>query len=157
MKHPVAPVHFQHRFVMSMTTLNSFPLLATRTQRFVSRVIAASFFCASLAVVAATCPPNHPPSATPDSAYTINADDTVIHIATGLMFKRCNEGRSGAACATGSTGLINWPGALTAARNSTFAGYSDWRLPNLQEDRAANAWFVRSSTYRRREANRSYR
>ncbi len=133
MKHSLSPTPVQHRFVMSMTAINPFSRLAERAQTLVTRAVATSVFCASFAAPAATCPPNLPPSATPDSAYTVNADDTVIHIATGLMFKRCNEGRSGVNCATGSTTLNIWPGALTASRNSTFAGYSDWRLPNLQE------------------------
>ena len=82
---------------------------------------------------AATCPINLPPDARPSSDYTINTDDTVVHNATGLMWKRCNEGRTGANCAVGSATTTNWPFALTGSRNSTFAGYSDWRVPNIQE------------------------
>jgi hypothetical protein len=50
------------------------------------------------------------------------------------MWKRCAEGRAwiGGTC-TGSDSALSWQNALAAAANSTFAGYSDWRLPNIKE------------------------
>ena len=81
----------------------------------------------------ATCPGNVGVSTTPNSAFTVNGDGTVVHTTTGLMWKQCNEGLSGAACAGGTASYMTWYNALTASRASTFAGYSDWRLPNKQE------------------------
>ena len=52
---------------------------------------------------------------------------------TGLMWKRCPEGLSGASCTTGTQTYLKWAAALSAASGSTYAGYSDWRLPNINE------------------------
>jgi hypothetical protein len=81
----------------------------------------------------ATCPGNVGASTTPDSAFTVNADDTVVHNASGLMWKQCYEGQSGAGCATGVATDMSWYDALMTSKTSTFAGYTDWRLPNKQE------------------------
>jgi hypothetical protein len=72
---------------------------------------------------------------TPTADFDISATDgTVIHTKTGLMWKRCAEGQTwdGATC-TGGASNFNWQNALAAAANLTFAGYSDWRLPNVKE------------------------
>jgi hypothetical protein len=81
----------------------------------------------------AMCPGNVGDSSTPNSAFTVNANGTVVHGATGLMWKQCNEGLSGVACATGTATAMTWVAALTTSRSSTFASYTDWRLPNRQE------------------------
>ena len=74
---------------------------------------------------------------TPDSRFTVNADGTVTDKATGLMWKQCSEGLSGADCTTGTLEKVEWPDALRLAEtlnnNSGFAGYTDWRLPNVNE------------------------
>lgn len=62
-----------------------------------------------------------------------NVNNTVVHTKTGLMWKQCAEGQSGSGCASGSATLMNWANALAAANGAVFAGYSDWRLPNLKE------------------------
>ena len=69
---------------------------------------------------------------TPTAAFTDNHDGTVTHALTGLMWKRCAEGLTTTACA-GSVTTMTWAQALAAAKDSTFAGYSDWRLPNIKE------------------------
>ena len=72
---------------------------------------------------------------TPTADFDTSATDgTVLHTKTGLMWKRCAEGQTwdGATC-TGTITSLNWPNALAAAVNSTFAGYTDWRLPNAKE------------------------
>lgn len=79
------------------------------------------------------CPPNRGPSATPTSDFVVHGNGTVTHAPTGLMWKQCNEGLSGAACNIGTATKPVWGAALTSAKNSTFAGYDDWRLPNKQE------------------------
>jgi len=72
---------------------------------------------------------------TPDARFAVNsAQGTVLDKKTGLTWKRCEEGSSGTDCAT-RTGLgsMIWSQALSHATASTFAGYKDWRLPNVKE------------------------
>ena len=71
---------------------------------------------------------------TPSSDFIPHGDGTVTHLKTGLMWKRCSEGKSwiNGTC-SGSELLFTWGGALTRAESSTFANYSDWRLPNIKE------------------------
>jgi len=72
--------------------------------------------------------------ATPTSDFTDNGNGTVTHTKTGLMWKRCAEGQTwdGSTCTGNGTGM-NWSDALTTAEGATFAGHSDWRLPNVKE------------------------
>jgi len=83
--------------------------------------------------VQAACNTANLPEATPSTDFTDNGDGTVTHNTTGLMWMRCALGQSGADCATGTATTLNWTQGLTAANNSTFATYTDWRLPNLKE------------------------
>ncbi|CAK0772380.1 exported hypothetical protein [Gammaproteobacteria bacterium] len=82
-------------------------------------------------VVAQTCI-GSATSSTPSGDFTVNGNGTVTHTKTGLMWKQCAEGQSGASCA-GSAGLYNWSQALQLAESHSFAGYNDWRLPNINE------------------------
>lgn len=85
------------------------------------------------AALAQTCNPAIRLSA-PDDRYTVNAaQGTVLDKQTGLTWKRCIEGRSGALCGAGSSTALNWGPALRRAEASTFAGYKDWRIPNSKE------------------------
>jgi len=71
---------------------------------------------------------------TPTVDFAVDATNgTVKHAKTGLMWKQCSEGLSGSNCATGSASLFTWQAALQLANNSTFAGFNNWRLPNLKE------------------------
>ncbi len=69
----------------------------------------------------------------PDSRFTDNGNGTVTDRATGLIWKQCAEGLSGAGCATGSAAGFTWPQALQRAADADFAGSSLWRLPNKNE------------------------
>jgi hypothetical protein len=85
-----------------------------------------------------SCAAGHPNTisvieATPTSAFVINNDGTAIHTLTGLMWKRCAQGLSGAACDIGNAIWMNWQDALKAATLDTTGGYDDWRLPNKKE------------------------
>ena len=72
---------------------------------------------------------------TPNEDLTDNGNQTVTHSKTGLMWKQCEEGKSGAGCA-GAILSLDWGqalGAATSANVNKFAGYDDWRLPNWKE------------------------
>ncbi len=79
---------------------------------------------------AATC--SNPSN--PNSAYIVNNDGTVTHKPTGLIWKRCSEGED--SFCDGTPSKFNWSQALKFARESSFAGFTDWRLPNLKELRS---------------------
>ena len=78
------------------------------------------------------CNPNMVETA-PASRFTVNANQTVTDQGTGLMWKRCSEGQSGLDCSIGLASGFGWQEALLLANASTFAGYDDWRLPNIKE------------------------
>lgn len=61
-------------------------------------------------------------------ADTIDGDDVVLDLATGLMWAA--DGNA-AGCNNGAT--ITWANALIYAEALSFAGSSDWRLPNVKE------------------------
>ncbi len=77
------------------------------------------------------CNDNMQPS-TPTGQFTINGDGTVTDTRTGLIWKRCLEGQSGDDCSQGRADAMTWDLALQQAAGS-FAGNSDWRLPNIKE------------------------
>ncbi|HRW65146.1 MAG TPA: IPTL-CTERM sorting domain-containing protein [Candidatus Competibacter sp.] len=87
----------------------------------------------------AVCTANHGNphlvEATPTEDFDTSATDgTVIHTKTGLMWKRCAEGQTwNSPTCSGSPSTFGWQGTLAAAATSTFAGYSDWRLPSVKE------------------------
>jgi hypothetical protein len=82
--------------------------------------------------LAQTCRDDIPASA-PDSRFTANGDGTVTDRATGLIWKQCAEGLSGADCLTGGATTFTWQQALQHAEAAVFAGSSLWRLPNKKE------------------------
>jgi len=76
------------------------------------------------------------PDLNPDSRYTDNGNSTITDKSTGLVWKQCVEGLSGATCTAGTATTYTWDGALqlaTMVNLVTFAGYADWRVPNLTE------------------------
>lgn len=69
-------------------------------------------------------------------SYRDNGNGTVTDNITGLMWKKCSEGQANDAACTGAAATYAWSGASNAidqCENLTFAGYSDWRLPNIKE------------------------
>lgn len=68
---------------------------------------------------------------TPYNRFTINADNTVIDNITGLMWMRCSLGQVGEKC-SGTASSYDWFEALNQ-NGKNFAGYDDWRLPNIKE------------------------
>ncbi len=69
---------------------------------------------------------------TPTRDFTDNNNGTVTHKTTGLMWMRCAKGQNwtGSDC-IGKAKRYTYAEA-TAIKNS-FAGFSDWRLPNIVE------------------------
>ena len=94
--------------------------------------LAAALCLAGMAAQAEYCQ-NNIPATNPDNIYTVPGDGTVTDTRTGLMWKQCLEGQTGADCTGGSATAMNWADALTHAQGHSFAGYSDWRLPNSKE------------------------
>ncbi|MDH5718508.1 MAG: DUF1566 domain-containing protein, partial [Spirochaetia bacterium] len=76
---------------------------------------------------------------TPHGTYT--SDYTTTDNATGLVWKSCSEGKSGADCLTGTATTHIWATAYTttcSALNSAnggagYAGITTWRLPTFDE------------------------
>ncbi len=67
--------------------------------------------------------------------YVISTDgQTVTDKKTGLMWMRCSLGQSwnGSSCA-GKASEYTWEQAGQAARGYRHAGYSDWRMPSIDE------------------------
>ena len=86
---------------------------------------------------AASCQ-NNIPASNPDAAYIGHGDGTVTDTRTGLMWKQCAEGQSGSNCdpIVLFPFTMTWGDAVELAAFSTFAGYDDWRLPNIKELRS---------------------
>lgn len=96
--------------------------------------------CHDMAGAIITCPardgvaPQDASYNPPNLQQSYTVDDTnliVVDNRTGLMWKKCAQGLTTASC-TGTISLMYWDAALTTCQ-TTFAGYSDWRLPNLPE------------------------
>lgn len=87
--------------------------------------------------VAAACTAANPSASviesTPSADFVNPGDGTVTHTKTGLMWKQCAQGLSGAGCATGTAATPNWSAALAMAVTDTTGGHTDWRLPNKKE------------------------
>lgn len=59
---------------------------------------------------------------------TIDGDEVVIDLATGLMWARDSDADG---CNSGNK--LNWTNSITYCNDLAFAGYTDWRLPNITE------------------------
>ncbi len=85
-----------------------------------------------------TCNHNSIPASTSNNQLVDNGNRTITDTKTGLMWKNCMEGFSGNDCEISSSiTSFNWQEALGQARivntGTGFAGYHDWRLPNIKE------------------------
>ncbi len=76
---------------------------------------------------------------TPTTDFIDNHDGTVTHKTTGLVWMRCSMGQTwdGTTC-TGTAKTYTYADAV--ALTTTFAGNSDWRLPNIAELHTIVEW-----------------
>ncbi|MCI5162514.1 MAG: DUF1566 domain-containing protein [Candidatus Electrothrix sp. AX5] len=65
--------------------------------------------------------------------YINNRDGTVTDTKTGLMWKCCSEGLSGINCEKGEAEEYTWDDAVQRFKNVEYAGYTNWRLPTIDE------------------------
>ena len=67
--------------------------------------------------------------------YIDNNDGTITNPETKLMWKRCVEGQIWKAVLTceGDDNKYQWQEAINHARSINYAGYSDWRIPTINE------------------------
>lgn len=98
----------------------------------IQQLITATMLMISLVINAQECNPNIKDE-WQDTRYTNQDNGTILDKYTNLTWKKCAQGLSGNECATGSIDLVTWQQALQQADSSTFAGESDWRLPNITE------------------------
>jgi hypothetical protein len=70
----------------------------------------------------------------PDSRFTIGNDGTITDAKTDLMWKQCAEGANWTDnMCEGDRVFVNWEDAHDIARQSEYAGYNNWRVPNIKE------------------------
>ena len=90
-----------------------------------------------ITIYAQRCQTADIPATTPVSRFITNSNETVKDTKTGLIWKICTEGQNGLDCKNGTAIMFTWQQALTQAKsineNGGFAGYSDWRVPNVKE------------------------
>lgn len=97
-------------------------------------LLAVSLAVLSTTVVAQECFPGSISQTTPSSDFTVADDGTFTDTTTGLMWQTCSYGQNYAdGDCTGLEKASDWEGALAQAGESTVAGYTDWRLPNVKE------------------------
>ncbi|CAB5497722.1 hypothetical protein THERMOT_739 [Bathymodiolus thermophilus thioautotrophic gill symbiont] len=89
-------------------------------------------FLSGLVMSAQICNPNIVDNWKNDR-YEYNNNGTVTDTLTKLMWKRCPEGTRGIKCSKGRAPEVTWKRALRVAEKRKFAGYKDWRLPNIKE------------------------
>ena len=52
-------------------------------------------------------------------SYTVNADNTITDKVTGLMWRRCSQGRNDDATCTGTAGTYTWENAIAQCEAET--------------------------------------
>lgn len=83
---------------------------------------------------AQTCYRATTPATTPTERFTSDIEGTASDSITKLMWKKCIEGQAyhNETC-SGTSLALPWVDAIEFANSSTFAGFTDWRLPNIKE------------------------
>lgn len=77
------------------------------------------------------------PAATPDSQLADQGNGTILDLRTGLQWKQCSEGQNSTSTCNGQAASYTWEDALNVAEqvntSGGFAGFTDWRIPNVKE------------------------
>ncbi len=111
--------------------VDEFHKMASNTQKQVDERQAARV----LAQIKAEVEQHHRAHVT-QAGYAENDDGTVTDVKTHLMWMQCAQGQSGPQC-EGVVLQYTWDLAMripeTLNKRGGFAGYTDWRLPTLQE------------------------
>ena len=84
----------------------------------------------SVSMYAQNCKSNIP------NNYIDNTNGTITHKNTKLMWKKCSQGQTWSGLnntCTRNTLSMNWKEALQSAEKDKFAGYDNWRVPNIKE------------------------
>jgi hypothetical protein len=68
--------------------------------------------------------------------YIDNNDDTITDCSTRLMWKKYSEGQQDITYGKGMVRQYTWETAVNRFKQSSFAGYNDWRLPTINELRS---------------------
>lgn len=102
----------------------------------ITTTVALIMFSAS--ALAHTCKYESIESTAPAERFIVQHDGTVLDASTGLSWMACTYGTryTGNACSGTPTNFPTWSEALMlteTVRNEGFAGYDDWRLPNIKE------------------------
>lgn len=82
---------------------------------------------AAAVVVGADVPVPRFARSEPVPGYPVVAD-----VATGLIWQGCTAGLTGGAC-FGTASRFTWQAALDFCQDSTWAGFTDWYLPSINE------------------------
>ena len=75
------------------------------------------------------------PITSQESTFIVFDNGTIIDQQTNLMWKQCGQGLTGSNC-DGVSAQFTWSEALEEAELSQFAGYDNWRVPNIKELRS---------------------
>ncbi len=104
---------------------------------FASAAFSGYLILASFSSEAQNCLSETMAETTPSTQFVVHGDGTITDTSTALMWKQCLEGLSGIQCQSGIMNETNWANALAIPKNTNnsggFAGYADWRLPNVAE------------------------
>lgn len=90
--------------------------------------------CVSTSVFGQYCDSNIP-ATTPIDRFILSDNGTVFDQKTNLMWTRCPYGvrLSEKECIGSGFPYYSWERALETVKETSYAGYSNWRLPNIKE------------------------
>jgi len=103
----------------------------------ISKLLRGALAFASAAAISAlgyaACSTTNGPVGNPGTWTADATGEVLTYSGNGLSYTKCQLGTSGAACATGAAQTFTWQDALQASVAARVGGFSDWRVPNLQE------------------------
>lgn len=103
----------------------------------ISKLLRGALAFASAAAISAlgyaACSTTNGPVGNPGTWTADATGEVLTYSGNGLSYTKCQLGTSGATCATGALQTFTWQDALQASVAARVGGFSDWRVPNLQE------------------------